>query len=45
MVVNFSDFMILLNQWGRTDLPVGDINKNGNVDFSDFMILLNNWTG
>ena len=43
--VNYSDFMILLNQWGRTDMPVADIDRDGNVGYSDFMVLLSNWTG
>jgi len=43
--VNYSDFMLLLNQWGRTDMPPGDINRDGIVDYSDFMLLLNKWTG
>jgi len=43
--VNYNDFMLLLNQWGRTDIPAGDINKDGTVGYSDFMLLLNNWTG
>lgn len=43
--VNYTDFITLLNDWGRTDRPVSDINRDGNVNYTDFITLLNNWTG
>jgi ELWxxDGT repeat protein len=42
-VVQFSDFVILANNFGRTDAGRGDgdLNADGHVDLADFVILAN----
>jgi hypothetical protein len=41
-VVNVSDFLLMLSQWGSAG-PEGDVNHDGIVDVSDFLLILSNW--
>ena len=42
-VVDVSDLLILLAQWGKSDPIFGDVDGNGFVDVFDLLILLSNW--
>lgn len=45
-VVNVSDLLLLLSQWGPCDHPgdcAGDLNGDGVVNVSDMLLLLANW--
>ena len=43
--VNFQDFLVLANNFGRTDAAFadGDFDENGTVDFVDFLALSQNF--
>ena len=48
-LVNVTDFLILLGQWGSCPQPcppacTGDLDGNCEVNVNDFLILLANWT-
>lgn len=42
-IVGFNDYTTLLIDWGRTDRPESDINKDGSVEFWDFTTILIQW--
>ena len=42
-VVDVSDLLILLAQWGKSDPIFGDVDGDGFVDVFDLLILLSNW--
>lgn len=41
-VVNTSDLLILLGEWGQPDSPA-DVDGDGDVDTSDLLMLLAAW--
>jgi hypothetical protein len=42
-VVDATDLLILLSQWGQTCAPLGDLNHDGIVASGDFLRLLSAW--
>ncbi len=42
-VVDVSDLLMLLSDWGPCDGCDSDLNEDGNVDVSDLLILLSEW--
>ena len=41
-VVNVSDLLLVIDQWGSTDSPA-DVNFDGIVDVTDLLIVVGNW--
>ena len=41
-VVNVSDLLLVIDQWGATDSPA-DLNQDGIVDVSDLLNIISNW--
>jgi len=42
-VVNVSDLLILLSEWGTCDDCISDLNEDGQVNVSDLLLLLGQW--
>ena len=42
-VVDVSDLLMLLGQWGVNECAIGDLNGDGAIDVSDLLVLLGDW--